>query len=139
MSHVIHENDWEVLAEDYRRTVQERQRRVATKYRVVALLHDSQQVKTLLGQEEATERRLVIKMVQRDALTGGLLARLEHDASIRHHVPMDWVAPVMDYGRGNDDEFHVVMPFVEGVPLSARLARPPFSGALANPVVDCWR
>ncbi len=120
------EIDWTVAVDDYGGAAHDGQRCIGTKYRIVEILHDSPQARTLLGEDATTGQRIVVKKIRKDALTRGAKTRLEHDASIRHHVQMEWVAPVLDYGR-EDDEFHVVMPFVAGVPLSARLKQGPIS------------
>lgn len=95
-------------------------------YRMTTVLHESSLARTLLGEDVRTGERIVVKRIRHDALTRGARVRLEHDVSIRRHVKMDSVAPVLDYGR-EADEFQVVMPFVEGTSLSARLKSGPIT------------
>lgn len=111
---------------DYARAAQGVERCMTTRYRALSVLHESPQARTLLAEEVTSRQRLVVKVVRNDALTRGARTRLEHDAFVRHHITMDSVAPVIDYGQA-DEEFQVVMPFVAGVPLSTRLQLGPLS------------
>ena len=99
---------------------------IAGKYRVINVVHNLEQAKTILAIERETGQRVVIKVVRKEALTRGARTRLEYEALIRHQLQSDYVAPVLEYGRAND-EFYLVMPLVDGIPLNVRLQEGPIS------------
>src|ERR1700754_4373786 len=87
---------------------------IATRYRMLGVINDLHHGKTVIGEDKVTRDRVIIKVIRMEALSRNTRARLEHESSIRHLHTHATVAPVIDFGRVND-EFHVVMPLIEGL------------------------
>ncbi len=99
---------------------------ISSKYQLLRVIRESQHSQTLFGRDRESGRLVVIKSVQTGGVTRGVRTRLEHEASTRYLLHSEWLAPVNDFVHEND-QFFVVMPFIEGINLAERLKQGPLT------------
>jgi signal transduction histidine kinase/CheY-like chemotaxis protein len=98
----------------------------ASRYEITQVVRDVAPSRTMFGVDRQTGARVVVKALQRSALSRGTIARIEHEASVRQRIECDWLVPVSTFGA-SDDELYIVMPAIEGTSLGALLEAGPLS------------
>ncbi|MCA9161772.1 MAG: AAA family ATPase [Planctomycetales bacterium] len=98
----------------------------AERYQAEQLLSRTRYAVSWLGRDLTNSQRVVIKTLHRESLSAAAAVRLVHEGRVLRQVRSPSLRPVID--QGTQDELHfLVMPFVDGVPLSKRLAAEPLS------------
>ena len=101
-------------------------RLIAGRYRIQRLLKKALDVETLLATDLAQGDSVVVKTAPADDLSPATVMRLEHEAGVLARISSPWFVPLREVGR-HDGFFYLVMPFVPGATLQARLSRGPLS------------
>lgn len=92
------------------------------RFRVSGLIKAGKDAQTLRGEDITSGDDVAIKIVRVAGLSPGVRARLEHTASACGRIESEWAARVVHFGV-DGDTFHIVMPYVDGVPLGHRLSQ----------------
>ncbi len=100
------------------------ERVIRGRFRAHRMLRRTRGTETLLGTDLSSGDDVVVKVVSVGALSAGTRMRLEHEAALRRGVESRWLSRIIDVIR-EDDSLCLVMPFVSGTPLEARLRRWP--------------
>ncbi len=96
------------------------------RYRILRSLKKGQGVETLLGRDLAESEAVVVKTTVAGAFSTAARMRLEHEAGVLRRLRSPQFAPLLDLGR-EGDLLYLVLPFISGCTLHARLAAGPLS------------
>ncbi len=97
------------------------------RYQVLRTLKRGQDTETLLATDLAHNSAVVIKTAAVEAFSATARMRLEHEAHVLAHLdPGPGLAALLDFGT-EGDHVYLVMPFVPGITLQARLRQGPLS------------
>lgn len=96
------------------------QKLFASRYLVTDVFNEETLARTLFATDTESGQAVVIKVVRRDALSRGAMARIEYEATVRQNIACPWLVPVQAVGD-DDGELYIVMPRVEGVSLQTLL------------------
>src|SRR5437879_6367417 len=88
----------------------------AGRYRVLRSLKKANGVETLLALDLSRDQRVVIKTAADEALSTGAQMRLEHEAEVLRQIQCPWVAPLLHWGR-EEQQLFLVIPFLPGITL----------------------
>jgi len=105
---------------------QEDGRVIGGRYRVLRQLKRDDNAETLLAFDLAQNVTVVIKTALAAAFSASVRMRLEHEAQVLSRIKSGALAPVLGHGA-DGDQFYLVMPFVPGITLQARLREGPLS------------
>ncbi len=109
---------------------------VAGRYRPARLLKGGQGVQTWSAHDLEKGADVVLKTVAAATLPGGARERLEHAAEVLGRLRSPWLRPLLAVGR-DGDLLYVVLPFLAGVTLEARLRSGPLEAREAIAVGRC--
>ncbi|HEV3416415.1 MAG TPA: response regulator [Pirellulales bacterium] len=96
---------------------------IAGRYRLERSLGEARGYETFLGADPTTGNQVVVRTAS-TAIAESVQARLEYEAAVIRGIASPCLAPLLDFGRQND-QFFWVRPFLAGTPLPALLARKP--------------
>ncbi|MFM9964144.1 MAG: response regulator [Planctomycetaceae bacterium] len=102
---------------------------IGGRYLVLRQLKQGDDTETLLATDLTRETNVVIKMAAAAAFSASARMRLEHEAHVLSQIKNGRLAPLLDSGTEGDHVF-LVMPFIPGITLQARLRQGPL------PVMD---
>ena len=95
------------------------------RYRVLRELKNGFDAETLLASDLLHGTTVVIKTARVAALTATARMRMDHEASVLAHLKnAQAVSPLLDHGTA-DDDVYLVMPYIPGITLQARLQHGP--------------
>lgn len=106
------------------------------RYRALRRIKQGLGIETWFGEESTSGERVVIKAALGAAAFQSVEQRLEKEASILRDVRASATAPLLDVGR-REGRLYIVMAYVEGEPLDARLAHGPLDVQEAVTVGRC--
>jgi two-component system sensor kinase len=98
---------------------------IGERYQVLRTLKSGADTETLLALDRAQDTTVVIKTAVTALFSATARMRLEHEAHVLAQIKSE-LAPLLDHGV-TDDLVYLVMPFVEGITLQARLRKGPLS------------
>jgi len=101
-------------------------RLIGSRYQVQRRLKTSADTETLLASDVIQGQSVVIKMARVASFSASARMRLEHEALVLSKFQHGSIAPLLDYGS-DGDQFYLVMPFLSGITLQARLQQGPLS------------
>jgi len=94
------------------------------KYRIVRLIGEGGMGSVHEGENTLIARRVAIKVLHQAATTNEqVLLRFEREAQAAGRIGSDHILEVLDMGRLPDGERYMVMEYLDGEPLSARIER----------------
>jgi two-component system sensor kinase len=103
------------------------QRRIlGGRYQVERILKNGPDTETLLASDLQHGATVVIKTAATDSLSATARMRLEHEAGILTHFKNGSLVPLLDHGC-DQNSVYLVMPFLPGITLQARLRQGPLS------------
>ena len=98
---------------------------LAKKYRTERVIGEGGMGIVVAARHVELGRRVAIKLVRKDAVAAGSVERLLREARAAASVDNEHVARVLDVGRTKKGEPYLVMEYLEGQDLHARLASGP--------------
>ena len=101
-------------------------RLIHRRYRVLRLLNNGDVARTLLASDVDQETTMVIKIAAAASFSASARMRLEHEAHVLSQIKHGSFAPLLEYGF-EDNQVYLVMPFIPGITLQARLRQGPLS------------
>ncbi|MBX9679349.1 MAG: response regulator [Gemmataceae bacterium] len=96
------------------------------RYQVLRALKRSPHGATLLARDSKNRTDVVIKTAGIASFSATARMRLHHDIQVLAKLKNELVAPLLDHGSAGD-QLYLVMPFVQGITLQARLRQGPLS------------
>ena len=102
---------------------------IGDRYQILRQLKDGHDTQAFLATDLTADTQVVIKTAMATAFSASVRMRLEHEAHVLSRIKDGAFAPLLDYGS-EDDRVYLVMPFVPGITLQARLRQGPL------PVMD---
>jgi two-component system sensor kinase len=96
------------------------------RYQVRRVLKTGQDTETLLATDLASGAAVVIKTAAAAAFSATARMRLEHEVHVLSQIRHGPFTPVLDHGA-TGDHVYLVMPFIPGITLQARLRQGPLS------------
>ncbi|MCH8147608.1 MAG: AAA family ATPase [Planctomycetes bacterium] len=99
---------------------------IGGRYQVLRQLKSGHDTEALLAFDPSADTNVVIKTAAASSFSASARMRLEHEAHVLSQVKNGQFAPVLDYGS-EDDQVYLVMPFIPGITLQARLQQGPLS------------
>ncbi|HEY6728464.1 MAG TPA: protein kinase [Polyangiaceae bacterium] len=94
------------------------------KYRIVRLIGEGGMGSVHEGENTLIARRVAIKVLHQAATTNEqVLLRFEREAQAAGRIGSDHILEVLDMGRLPDGDRYMVMEYLDGEPLSARIER----------------
>ena len=99
---------------------------LAGRYALVRLLKSGQGVETLLAHDLVDGEQVVVKTTVADSFSTAARMRLEHEAAVLRRLTSPCLAPLLDHGH-DGELLYLVVPFIHGITLQARLARGPLN------------
>src|SRR5688572_29264011 len=94
------------------------------KYRIVRLIGEGGMGSVHEGENTLIARRVAIKVLHQAATTNEqVLLRFEREAQAAGRIGSDHILEVLDMGRLTDGDRYMVMEYLDGEPLSARIER----------------
>ncbi len=106
------------------------------RYQVVRVLKNGHDAETLLASDLTSSTTVVIKTASAQSFSATARMRLEHEARVLAQIKNGPFTPLLDNGS-TGDQLYLVMPFVPGVTLQARLQAGPLSVVDALTVGRC--
>jgi two-component system sensor kinase len=107
-----------------------------SRFRVLRSLKQAHGVETFLGKDLVRQDHVIIKVASGGSFSAGVQMRLEHEAQVLRQMRSPWVAPLLHLGR-EGELLYLVMPFLPGQTLEARMAAGPLSVADTLTVGRC--
>ncbi len=104
-------------------------RLIAGRYQILRVLKPGDDTETLLATDLTRETNVVIKTAAAASFSASARMRLEHEAHVLSQIKNGLFAPLLDSGS-EGDQVYLVMPFIPGITLQARLRQGPL------PVMD---
>ena len=101
-------------------------RMVAGRYRVQQTLKNGDGAETLLAADLTAGATVVIKTARTESFSATARMRFEHEADVLMRLNDAAFTPLLDHGC-EDDHLYLVMPYLPGVTLQARLRQGPLS------------
>ncbi len=99
---------------------------IGGRYQVLRLLKNGDDTETLLATDLTRNSNVVIKTAVTASFSASVRMRLEHEAHVLSRVSNGRFAPLLDFGS-EGDQVYLVMPFIPGITLQARLRQGPLS------------
>jgi two-component system sensor kinase len=96
------------------------------RYQVLRLLKNGHDTETLLAADLTRGNSVVIKTVAHASFSATARMRLEHEAHVLAQIKHGPFTPLLDHGS-TADQVYLVMPFIPGITLQARLRQGPLS------------
>ncbi|HQX50144.1 MAG TPA: protein kinase, partial [Planctomycetaceae bacterium] len=93
---------------------------IGGRYRVQRQLKTRVDTETLLALDQTNGQQVVVKTTAATLFSASVRMRLEHEAHVLSKIQKGRFAPLLDYGT-EDDQVYLVMPFIPGITLQARL------------------
>ena len=97
---------------------------IGGRYQVLRMLKSGMTRETLLATDLTRGTTVVIKTAAAASFSATVRMRLEHEAHVLSQIKNGLFTPLLDYGSAGD-QVYLVMPFIPGVTLQARLRQGP--------------
>jgi two-component system sensor kinase len=96
------------------------------RYRVLRQMKSGPDTAAFLASDLSAGSTVVVKTAAAASLSASASMRLEHEAHVLSQVGDRVFAPLLDYGS-EDDQIYLVMPYIPGLTLEARLRQGPLA------------
>ncbi len=96
---------------------------IAERYQVLRTLKSGHDAETLLAADRTRNTTVIIKTAGAASFSATARMRLEHEAQVLAQIK-DGLTPLLDHGAA-DGQVYLVMPFIPGITLQARLREGP--------------
>ena len=97
-------------------------------YRLIREIGEGGMASIYLGRHALLKRPIAIKILKRALATDEIVARFEREVQAASQLMHPNTVEIYDYGRTRNGDFYYVMEYLDGITLSALVAR---EGALA--------
>src|SRR5436190_5833523 len=102
------------------------ERVIGNRYRVLRPLKKGQGTETWLATDLTQGSTVVIKTAVATLFSASARMRIEHEAHVLSRLKNGQFEPLLDFGA-DGDQVYLVMPFIPGITLQARLRQGPLS------------
>ena len=99
---------------------------IGGRYQVLRLLKNGDDTETILATDLTHGTTVVVKTAIAESFSATVRMRLEHEAHVLAQIKNGPFTPLLDYGAAGD-QVYLVMPFIPGITLQARLRHGPLS------------
>ena len=99
---------------------------IGGRYQVLRLLKNGNDTETILASDLTHGTTVVVKTAVAESFSATVRMRLEHEAQVLAQIKNGLFTPLLDYGTAGD-QVYLVMPFIPGITLQARLRHGPLS------------